>query len=653
MKILLGEICEFFDINPQYKNDIEVNTRHGYKKIENGAITAIDSKVYELRTSCGKNLKGSPDHLLYVNNKWTKLKDINENDIIETIHGDSRVLECNLLDYTDTLYDIQVSEVKEFYANGIVSHNSTITDVISFVLFGKPIRKNKKGNIVNRINKKALLTEIKFNIDNVLHYKVIRGLKPDVFDIYENDVLLPRPARDADHQKYLEDKILRMNFITFTQSIVVSKTLYEPFMQLKTPRRREFVESVLRLKVFSNMSKLHSDKLKKVKAEFNTIKYDNDKLEIEVENAAESLETLERVLENSTKEKADYINTKLEENDVKINDLVKEHNVIKSKLVEVDNTINSKYTTNQKALVRLNDKLADTEDALSKVDLSENVCTMCGHELTTDHREEHKKNLSDQIDKLKDGIKKVEDLLSELEPQVKINEQLELDNQNCKNEMTGIQRILQSLSTEKKSLQSELSNISVDTTELDTVREKLYNVSQQKQEKQIEFDTITKKLEYCNLVATMLKDNGIKASIVEKSIPLINKLINQNLSKFGFFAKFELDSEFNEKILLRGFQEASYHDFSEGEKLRIDMAILLAWREITMLQNAMFCNVLFLDEMTDASLDDEGIAIFSNMLTCLKDNNVFVITHKPEKLENIARSRIIIEKVDGYSRIAQ
>lgn len=530
---------------------------------------------------------------------------------------------------------------------------STITDVISFVLFGKPIRKNKKGNIVNRINKKALLTEIKFNIDNVLHYKVIRGLKPDVFDIYENDVLLPRPARDADHQKYLEDKILRMNFITFTQSIVVSKTLYEPFMQLKTPRRREFVESVLRLKVFSNMSKLHSDKLKKVKAEFNTIKYDNDKLEIEVENATESLETLERVLENSTKEKSDYINTKLEENDVKINDLVKEHNVIKSKLVEVDNTINSKYTNNQKALVRLNDKLADTEDSLSKVDLSENVCTMCGHELTTDHREEHKKNLSDQIDKLKDGIKKVEDLLSELEPQVKINEQLELDNQNYKNEMMGIQRILQSLSTEKKSLQSELSNISVDTTELDTVREKLYNVSQQKQEKQIEFDTITKKLEYCNLVATMLKDNGIKASIVEKSIPLINKLINQNLSKFGFFAKFELDSEFNEKILLRGFQEASYHDFSEGEKLRIDMAILLAWREITMLQNAMFCNVLFLDEMTDASLDDEGIAIFSNMLTCLKDNNVFVITHKPEKLENIARSRIIIEKVDGYSRIAQ
>ncbi len=530
---------------------------------------------------------------------------------------------------------------------------STITDVLSFVLFGKPIRLNKKGNIVNRTNKKGLLAEVKFNIDGVVNYRVVRGLKPEVFEIYENGELLNQDAAKKDYQKFLEDKILRMNFITFTQSIVVSKTLYTPFMQLTKPKRREFVESVLRLKVFSNMSKLHAENLKRTKAEYNDIRYENDKLEIEVENLEESVETLARVLESSSKEKEDFINSKIIEVDEKINSHVKEHNDIKSQVVEVDNTVKTKYTSNQKALVRLKDKLSDTEDALKKVDLSENVCTMCGHELSTDHREEHKKTLNEQIEKLKDGIIKVEELLAELEPQVKSIDESEERNQTFKSEMMAIQRLLQSLSTEKKSLQAELSNISVDTSELDTAKEKLYNVSQQKQEKQIELDTITKQLEYCNLVATMLKDNGIKASIVEKSIPLINKLINQNLSRFGFFANFELDSEFNEKILMRGFQEASYYDFSEGEKLRIDMAILLAWREITMLQNAMFCNVLFLDEMTDASLDDEGIAIFSNMLTCLKDNNVFVITHKPEKLDNIARSRIIIEKVDGYSRIAK
>ena len=150
----------------------------------------------------------------------------------------------------------------------------------------------------------------------------------------------------------------------------------------------------------------------------------------------------------------------------------------------------------------------------------------------------------------------------------------------------------------------------------------------------------------------MLKDSGFKSQIINQSIPLINKLINKNLSDFGFFVKFELDSEFNETISVRGFESASYNDFSEGEKLRIDMAILLAWRDIAMLQNAMFCNVLFLDEITDASMDDEGTEIFAKMLTLLKENNVFIITHKPEKLDNIARSTIKIDKKDGYSTIS-
>lgn len=527
---------------------------------------------------------------------------------------------------------------------------STFTDALSFVLFGKPIRLNKKGNIVNRTNKKHLEVEIDFNIDG-LPYKVIRGLKPDKFEVYENGVMLNQEAANRDYQKILEDKILRMNFITFSQSVVVSKTLYTPFMQLTKPKRREYVEDILRLKVFSNMSKLHSDNLKQTKALYNDIRYDHDKLVIECENLSDNVESLTRVLENSTKEKEDFIKNKIVECETKISDLINEHNELKSKMVEVDTSIKSKYDSNCTALNKLTDKLTDTKQALENVDKSENICTMCGHELSNDHRESHKKTLGEQIEKLESGISKVKSLIEELEPQVKEIQIIEENNLQIKSELTSIQRLLQTVNSEKKMLQSELSNVSVDTTELDTVKEKLYNISQQKEQKQIELDDISKKLEYCNLCATMLKDNGIKASIVEKSIPLINKLINQNLSRFGFFVNFELDSEFNERILLRGFQEASYYDFSEGEKLRIDMAILLAWRDIAMLQNAMFCNVLFLDEITDASLDDEGIAIFTNMLTCLKENNVFVITHKPEKLENIARSRIIIEKKDGYSQV--
>lgn len=530
---------------------------------------------------------------------------------------------------------------------------STITDVLGFVLFDKPIRKNKKGRVVNRTNNKNCLGEVTFNVDGVINYKIRRGLKPEVFEIYENGELLPKPAKSADYQKMLESRILRMNFTTFTQSVVVSKTLYTPFMQLSKPQRRLYVEDVLRLKIFSNMAKLHADNLKRTKIEHNNIKNDYDRSEIEFKSLTESVEVLERVILASTQEKHDFINSKINEAETKINDYVAEHKSYKVQLVEVDNEIKNKYNSNLKVITRLKDKLADEKESLEKLDNSEKSCSMCGNELSAEHLESHKKVITDKIEKLVDGIKKVEDTISELEPQVKEIEQLEENNNKLQNEMSTIQRLLVTVNNEKKTLQAELSNITVDTSELDTTKEKLYNVSQEKQQKEIELNSITKQLEYCTLVATMLKDNGIKASIVEKSIPLINKLINQNLSRFGFFAKFELDNEFNETILLRGFQEASYYDFSEGEKLRIDMAILLAWREITMLQNAMFCNVLFLDEITDASLDDDGIAIFSNMLTNLKGNNVFVITHKPEKLENIARSRIIIEKVDGYSRIAK
>ena len=162
---------------------------------------------------------------------------------------------------------------------------------------------------------------------------------------------------------------------------------------------------------------------------------------------------------------------------------------------------------------------------------------------------------------------------------------------------------------------------------------------------------MTDNLNDATIVTNMLKDGGAKSIAINQSIPLINTLINKNLSDFGFFVKFELDSEFNEKILVRGFEEAAYNDFSEGEKLRIDMAILLAWRDLSLLQNSMSCNLLFFDEITDASMDDEGTDIFAKMLTTLKDNNVFIITHKPEKLDNIARSTITIIKKDGYSQI--
>lgn len=536
--------------------------------------------------------------------------------------------------------------------SGLNGHGkSTITDAISFVLFGKPIRLNKKGNIVNRTNKKNLVVEINFVIDGV-DYQIRRGLKPELFEVYEKGILLNQDASNRDYQKTLEDRILRMNFITFSQSVVVSKTLYTPFMQLTKPKRREYVEDILRLKVFSNMSKKHAEELKRAKADNSDAEYEYDKSVVEYNGLSNTIEALTRVAENSTKEKELDIQSRIDDIDSKLQEYANEYKAIKAKLPEIDESFDVKFDTNSRAIIKLKSKLEDVEEAIEKLNTSENLCKACGHELSTDHVEKHLTELNTKRDELIAGIAKVDNLLVDLKPKVDENKVLKQQYQELSSEMMGIQRLMQGINSDKKSLQSELANVTVDTSELDTAKERLVLVTNRKELLFTKHKDAVDHLRRCTLIATMLKDNGIKASIVEKSIPMINKLINQNLSKFGFFVQFELDSEFNEKILLRGFQEASYYDFSEGEKLRIDMAILLAWRDIAMLRNAMSCNVLFLDEITDASLDDEGITIFTNMLSCLKDNNVFVITHKPEKLDNIARSSITIIKKDGYSQIA-
>ena len=460
--------------------------------------------------------------------------------------------------------------------SGLNGHGkSTITDAISFVLFGKPIRLNKKGNIVNRTNKKNLVVEINFVIDGV-DYQIRRGLKPELFEVYEKGILLNQDASNRDYQKTLEDRILRMNFITFSQSVVVSKTLYTPFMQLTKPKRREYVEDILRLKVFSNMSKKHAEELKRAKADNSDAEYEYDKSVVEYNGLSNTIEALTRVAENSTKEKELDIQSRIDDIDSKLQEYANEYKAIKAKLPEIDESFDVKFDTNNRALIKLKSKLEDVEEAIEKLNTSENLCKACGHELSTDHVEKHLNELNTKRDELIAGIAKVDNLLVELKPKVDENKVLKQQYQELSSEMMGIQRLMQGINSDKKSFQSELANVTVDTSELDTAKERLVLVTERKELLFTKHKEAVDHLRRCTLIATMLKDNGIKASIVEKSIPMINKLINQNLSKFGFFVQFELDSEFNEKILLRGFQEASYYDFSEGEKLRIDMAILLA-----------------------------------------------------------------------------
>lgn len=525
---------------------------------------------------------------------------------------------------------------------------STITEAISYCLYGKSIRKTKKANLVNRRNKKDCLIEIYFKVDNT-SYLVRRGIKPDIFEIYKDGELQNQDAANKDYQAILENNILKMNFVTFTQSVIVSKTLYTPFMQLGTPKRREFIENILKLQIFTTMSKLHKEKLDKLKDDHDTTKYDYEKLSIRHDETDKMIGITRTLIESNTNEKVNGINNNIIDKKNTISNHIKEYKDYESKLINVNDDIVKKYNNNKALLFKLNAKKETLEDNYNKINDSD-ICTQCGSEYKDDHFKKHKEEISNNIRKVNETIENLTLLdNSYIIDYVQYEKDIKFNNEINSN-ILGIKRILVSLTNDVKALEKELNEIKVDTTELDKLIDMLYTISIDKNKKELEYKELAKHLTYSTKITSLLKDNGIKSTIIEKSIPLINSLINKNLNDFGFFVSFELDKDFNEIITSRGFN-ASYNDFSEGEKLRIDMAILLAWRELSMIKSAMFCNVLFLDEITDASMDDEGTEIFAKMLTQLKDNNVFVITHKPEKLDNIARSTIQIEKKDGYSRI--
>ena len=525
---------------------------------------------------------------------------------------------------------------------------STITDALSLCLFNKPIRKSKKPNMVNRRNKKNALIETYFSVDDD-KYMVRRGIKPDVFEIYKNDFTkaLNQDASSRDYQKILENNILKMNYTTFTQSIIISKTLYTPFMTLVASKRREFVENILRLKVFSNMAKLHKDNFDKLKSEYLLCKSDIDKVSIKIDEQTKSLDNIKAIIQSNLDDKTKFINSQINEKNEVINKLVASYKDYESKLKKLDNSIVSTYNTTLTTLSKLESKLDD----LKSLNFDGKTCSLCGTEYSKEHIDQHKLDNDDKINKVEIAISQTTDKLNNLKALYDTyNEDLIINN-DINNELAIIKKQLVSIKSDVNKLTNELNLISTDTSSIDTIKSILDSNIEKKLELTKNYDILTDNLNDATIVTNMLKDGGAKSIAINQSIPLINTLINKNLSDFGFFVKFELDSEFNEKILVRGFEEAAYNDFSEGEKLRIDMAILLAWRDLSLLQNSMSCNLLFFDEITDASMDDEGTDIFAKMLTTLKDNNVFIITHKPEKLDNIARSTITIIKKDGYSQI--
>ncbi len=528
---------------------------------------------------------------------------------------------------------------------------STILDALCFSLFGRSFRKINKPQLINTVNEKDCIVEVEFLI-GTLEWKVIRGIKPNIFEIYCNDKVIDQVSASNDQQKWLEQTVLKMNYKSFTQIVILGSSAFVPFMQLPTSHRREVIEDLLDIKIFSSMNTVIKEKIRKIRDEVKTLELKKESLFDKVEmqkNFIEELENRGNANINSNKEK--IVNL-----DSEVVDCIKENTLIEEDVL--------KNIKKQEEVSGASDKLKKLGTLKGKISqkvstitvehkfFNENtVCPTCTQEIDEEFR----------INKINDAQNKAKDLQSgykELEVAIKEEEDREHQFTTLSKEITklthevsrnntkisGCQRQIRDLENEIQKLTNQLKNRNSEHEKLESFQETLHNTYD---ELAIKKDSIN----YYDFSYGLLKDGGVKSKIIKKYLPLINQQVNRYLQMMDFYINFTLDEEFNETVQSPIHEDFSYASFSEGEKQRIDLALLFTWREVARMKNSVNCNLMILDEIFDSSLDSSGTEEFLKIIQfVVKDANIFVISHKAG-LEDRFESVIKFSKIKGFSRI--
>jgi DNA repair exonuclease SbcCD ATPase subunit len=528
---------------------------------------------------------------------------------------------------------------------------STLLDALTFSLFGKPFRNINKPQLINSINAKNCAVEITFDIGQN-EYKVIRGMKPNVFEIWLNGSLINQDAAAKDYQNFLEQQILRLNYKTFTQVVILGSASFVPFMQLPAWQRREVIEDILDIGVFSTMNSILKERMNENKDQLVAI---DNKIAI-AKNNVEVQKKLIGTLVNSKRDQVAQIRKQIEDNEAEIaanetrwNELNAEINKLLSSIEEdnVDQLINASIKAKNK-FVLLKEQ---TEKNLSFFKNNE-TCPSCAQGIAHDHKETIVNKLIEDTSEIDSNITTIEEAYKKLlEKQKKveqINKEVLALNIQCNNIVSSNK----TLNNQNQKLLTDIESAKKDTTDLDAEKKKLKEIADEAliliekktelfQEKQIH-----------EASSLLLKDTGIKTAIIKEYLPVMNKLINGYLSAMDFYVHFELNESFNEVIKSRFRDEFTYASFSEGEKMRIDLAILFTWRQIAKMKNSVNTNLLILDEIFDSSLDNSGTDYFLSVMNALGDkSNVFVISHKGDQLFDKFHSVIKFEKKNDFSTI--
>ena len=529
---------------------------------------------------------------------------------------------------------------------------STMLDALTFSLFGKSFRGIKIPQLPNSINEKDCEVEINFTIGKD-EYRVVRGLKPKKFEIYKNDDLLPQDAKSKDYQKILEEQILKMSYKSFCQVVILGSSNYVPFMQLSAADRRAVVENLLDIDIFSAMNTLVKMRLQITKEYIKDVDY---KIEI-TKSKAEDKQKLIKTLEKKSSDSVEKYEEEIKENRKMISEYnhiiesyqtniehlmsqIKDKDIIPKSLLNMES--DEKELKNKIKTIQKNVKFYEEND----------TCPSCKQDIQQHHRDsvfaekkKEKESIDSQLEELSETIDSVQKRLNDINAVLTTIEGIEKAISTKQNEISVSSQYIDKMQKNIESVLTEGKEVQETKDELNQlIGEGKNHVTRRKE--------LVEDKHYYGIASTLLKDSGIKSKIIKHYLPIMNKLINKYLADMDFFCQFNLDENFSETIKSRHRDEFTYHSFSEGERLRIDLSLLLAWREIARLKNSVNCNLLILDEVFDSSLDGVGTEEFLKILTSFGNRaNIFVISHKSDSMTDKFQNHIVFEKKNNFSRI--
>ena len=531
------------------------------------------------------------------------------------------------------------------------SGKSTLLDALCWALFNKPFRIIKKEQMINTINSSDCEVEIEFSV-GTKQYKVKRSVKPNLFEIYEDGNLLNQNASSIDYQKYLEQNIMKLNYRSFIQVVILGSSSYEPFMKMKARYRRDVVEEILDVKVFTQMDLILRDQQGQLSKEVLEMRHKCDLIQTKYETEMKHFKSLSDLntndiddkklqLEKHTKAKEEYTN-KIKEIQSQIDD----YNTQLEGKDEADNKL--------KQLLKLETKIEqniDTHNKSIKFFADNDTCPVCTQSIDKSFREQKSEQLHKKCAELETGIKKLTSEINKVEERINHFGAVSKKLSDLYVDIAKVNTSLEELNNYSDKIHQDILQLENKQTDSKQIATDLQQLKEQLESTKAETDKIINQKKYVDVLREVLSDKGARGHIIKKYVPIINNLINQYLQAMDFFVSFHLDEEFNETVKSRHRDTFNYNSFSEGEKLRIDLALLFTWRTIAKMKNSVNTNLLILDEIFDSSLDQQGTDDFFKIVNKLKNENIFIISHKGDILFDKFTNILKFEKYQNFTRL--